>query len=203
MLKIKRYCALTTGRCTLNGIPVLNEEETCLKTFLADLYRAMGLESMKFFKMDTLSKAGFLAAELLLREESTEASERETGLFFANSASSLNTDRNYQATIGEKYFPSPSVFVYTLANIVLGEICIRHKLYGENTFFVSSVFPAAHLHRYVEAAFASSAMERALVGWLECDGEHCDVFAMLVEKNGNGTGLDFKEEILNKLYKQV
>ena len=60
-------------------------------------------------------------------------------MVFANSNSSLDVDIKHNASIAdkEKYFPKPAVFVYTLPNIMLGELSIRHLLRGENIFFVS------------------------------------------------------------------
>jgi hypothetical protein len=59
-----------------------------------------------------------------------------TALVFANRSSSLDTDFKYQESINsqENYFPSPAVFVYTLPNICVGEISIKHKMQTENAF---------------------------------------------------------------------
>lgn len=199
MLTIKKYCRLGNGVCSLDGKTFFKAEFRDTKEFLAGLYRAMGLDYPKFFKMDLLAKSGFLAAELVLQGAVTGNGQR-TGLFLANCSSSLDTDRHYQDTIGEAYFPSPSVFVYTLPNIVSGEICIRHKIYGENTFFVSREFPAKRMYRYVEKAFDGPELDGALVGWLECDRDRCDVLVLWVEREG--TGMDFTEDRINKLYKE-
>ena len=42
----------------------------------------------------------------------------------------------FQETIqhADSYYPSPALFVYTLPNIVTGEIAIRNKYYGETSF---------------------------------------------------------------------
>ena len=41
-------------------------------SFLTDLYHRLGLDYSKFFKMDILSKVGFLASEFLLEQEAGE-----------------------------------------------------------------------------------------------------------------------------------
>jgi len=196
MSVIRKYCCIHAGKCFLDGALLFQSEQETAKEFLAELYREIKPEYPKFFKMDVLAKAGFLAAELLMK--GTEpVDDRKTGLFFANACSCLDTDRHYQDTIGEAYFPSPSVFVYTLPNIVLGEICIRHRIFGENTFFVAPEFPVSQLRRYTEQVFADSGLERALVGWLECEGNTCEVMALLVEKQGEG--IEFTDENINRL----
>lgn len=196
MLAIKKYCRIDAGECRMNGQMVYGSGNLTVREFLSGLYRNTGIDYPKFFKMDVLAKAGFLVAELLL--EGTDTGDgQKTGIFLSNCSSSLDTDRHYQETIGEEYFPSPSVFVYTLPNIVLGEICIRHKIYGENTFFVSEEFQVKTLCEYTRAVFGETGMERALVGWLECCGESCNVLALLVEKQDGGT--EFNEENINRL----
>ncbi len=195
-LYIKKYCHIKRGKCRVNGNSFFRAETGDIKEFLSGLYRATGADYPKFFKMDILSKAGFLAAELLLWDVNIADGQR-TGLFFANSSSSLDTDMHYQETIGDSCFPSPSVFVYTLPNIVLGEICIRHKIYGENIFFVNNGFRPEQLYRYAASAFLASELEQALVGWLECCGEECDVFVMLV--GWDRDGVLFTEDHINLL----
>ena len=94
---------------------------------LAQLYRNIGMSYPKFFKMDRLCKAGILGAEMLLKDYDFdhENVKADWGIVLMNSASSLDNDRRYQETIAtDNYYPSPAVFVYTLANIVTGEIAI-------------------------------------------------------------------------------
>lgn len=196
MLTIRKYCRIDAGECRIDGRTVYSPENLTVKEFLSGLYRNAGIDYPKFFKMDVLAKAGFLAVELLLKGMDTGDGQK-TGIFLSNSSSSLDTDRHYQETIGKEYFPSPAVFVYTLPNIVLGEICIRHKIYGENTFFVSEKFQMKTLCEYTQAVFRETGLERALVGWLECCGEKCDVLALLVENRGEG--MEFNEENINRL----
>lgn len=84
--------------------------------------------------MDDLCKLGYVAAEYLL--EGKTFAPLEMGMLLANAASSLHTDIRHQQLIDREgdQAASPAVFVYTLPNVVSGEICIRHKIQGENTF---------------------------------------------------------------------
>lgn len=196
MLVITKYGSISSGICRINGKTLYFAEKVPVKDFLRGLYRFAGIDYPKFFKMDVLAKAGFLISELLLKDVDT-GDGQTTGIFLENSSSSLDTDRHYQETIGEAYFPSPSVFVYTLPNIVLGEICIRHKIYGENTFFVGSAFQKNSMCEYISAVFEEAGLEHALVGWLECCGEKCEVLAYWVEYGENG--IEFTKENIDKL----
>jgi 3-oxoacyl-[acyl-carrier-protein] synthase-1 len=84
----------------------------------------------------------------------------------------LVTDRNYQHTISDgNYFPSPALFVYTLANIVTGEIAIRHKIYGETSFYILSDYDEATINEIVENAFLTSSPSFILAGWVDYNND--------------------------------
>jgi len=103
---------------------------------IAEFYRSLQIDYPKFYKMDNLSKLGFLASEMIFNDEDNRFIPREDiAVICFNSSSSLDIDTQYQKTIhdNENYFPSPSLFVYTLPNIVTGEIAIRNKFLGETS----------------------------------------------------------------------
>lgn len=107
--------------------------------YLSEIYNHFQIQYPKFFKMDKLCKAGFLAGELLLQnyDFDRENGKSDWGIILCNESSSDDNDQHYWQTIDkENYYPSPSVFVYTLPNIVTGEIAIRHKIQGESSFFI-------------------------------------------------------------------
>ena len=113
--------SITPNRTILNG-------DTISTANIAGLYREFVGDYPKFFKMDSLCKLGFIGSELLLKGINAEEKENAAIILF-NRNGSLITDRNYQKTItDDNYFPSPALFVYTLANIVTGEIAIRNKI---------------------------------------------------------------------------
>ena len=197
MLSIAGYCRITDRECRLNGETVAERsagQDT--RGFLGTIYRSLQTDYPKFFKMDLLSKAGFLAAELLLKDV-PEAEKEQMGVVLANRSSSLETDCQFQQTIGEEYFPSPAVFVYTLPNIVIGEICIRHKITGENCFFVAPEFDGEFLCGYIRGMFTDSGTESVLAGWVECGADACDVYCLHV-KRGTGTELNNETIYLQK-----
>ena len=67
----------------------------------------------------------------------------------------------------ENYFPSPSVFVYTLPNIVIGEIAIRHKIYGESSFYITEKFSAIQIFNSITDIFNTDKISSLLCGWTE------------------------------------
>jgi 3-oxoacyl-[acyl-carrier-protein] synthase-1 len=156
---------------------------------LAQLYRNIGMSYPKFFKMDRLCKAGILGAEMLLKDYDFdhENVKADWGIILMNSASSLDNDRRYQETIAEdNYYPSPAVFVYTLANIVTGEIAIRHKIGGESSFYVMPKFDQNLMEEVIGQAFTTNPeLTHIICGWVDVDGEECKVNMKLYKRIQN------------------
>lgn len=166
---------------------------------LLGLYKHFGFDYPKFYKMDNLSKLGWLAAEILLQDGFLKAYKPEdVGILFYNKNSSLDTDIKYFETV--KTIASPALFVYTLPNIVMGEISIRHQLKGENALFVSDQFEVGFMQQYVEGLFSRGSVQSCICGWLEFFGNNIEAALYLVEKKNNGLALPFTEENINKLY---
>ena len=170
-LSVKRYAYIDNSVVDANG------EEMSNKNGLNGLYRSLGIDYPKFFKMDKLSKLGFLASEFVF--ENNERPENMSVICF-NSSSSLDTDRHYQTTIKEdNYFPSPSVFVYTLPNIVAGEIAIRNKFTCETSFYISESIDFEMIERTVK----NSNVDSALVLWTDYLNNKYKAFALWLEKH--------------------
>jgi 3-oxoacyl-[acyl-carrier-protein] synthase-1 len=201
-----RYAVTQCSRVTnlsaaVNGkaLPVAAAEEG---HFLTALYRSLGVDYPKFFKMDELSKLGFLASELILRDRQPRFVPREdVAVICFNRSSSLATDAAYQATIQheESCYPSPSVFVYTLPNIVIGEIAIRNKFLGETSFYVCEGWSARQMFRAVHHVFRDGCTRVVLAAWIECFEEACEAFMMLVEPE-HSSGIPFSVEQIDMLY---
>ena len=156
---------------------------------ITEFYRSLQIDYPKFFKMDTLSKLGFLASEMIFSEicdcpicdmrcaknHKSQISNRtiepreDIAVICFNRSSSLDIDTQYQATIqnNENYYPSPSLFVYTLPNIVTGEIAIRNKFYGETSFYILENYDEEEIFRITRNTLADSNLTSALVGWIE------------------------------------
>ncbi len=147
------------------------------KDLLTALYRQYVGDYPKFYKMDGLSRLGFMASELLLQPEgndvAAEGDNRAVVLF--NHSSSVSADRAYLDTIADpnNCFPSPSVFVYTLPNIVTGEIAIRHHYHGETSFYILPRRDEALMESILRATFVDTATRSAVCGWLDyVDDQH-------------------------------
>lgn len=179
---IQDYCHIRNGEICLNGKTIFKSEETDLKSVMKSAYKKLQLDYSKFFKMDSLSKLAFIAADVLLKTEK----EKNMALVLSNRAASLDTDRKHQKSIKDptQYYPSPSVFVYTLPNICLGEISIKHKLFSENSFYVFDEFSPSILHSYSSNLLHNNKAEKVLCGWVDVDHGKYDAFLYVVAKKG-------------------
>ena len=144
------------------------------KALLTELYRTHVGDYPKFYKMDGLSKLGFLAAELLTacETEAQPAEQEQRAVILFNHSSSTDTDQQYLASIQpEDYYPSPSLFVYTLPNIVTGEIAIRHHLYGETSFYNLNSRNEQLMNEIQQAALSDTATKSLITGWIDYEDE--------------------------------
>lgn len=136
---------------------------------LSDIYKQQIGGYPKFYKMDPLAKLGFIASELLLSQEAAErfVDREDRAIVLVNRSASLAADQKYEETIqiGENYFPSPADFVYTLPNIVTGEIAIRNHYYGETNFICTD--DKSDVDSIVSLAFRDPMTTSVLGGWLE------------------------------------
>ena len=187
MLLITHWNIIRKDAVIRNEIVELsNEIFVNFATFIKALYKKEVISYPKFYKMDNLSKLGFLGAEMLLKDTAflDRYRKEEIGIVIMNSSSSLDTDLAYNETIKDKsnYFPSPSVFVYTLPNILIGEICIRHKIKGENAFLVSDQFDPGKVIESVKLLLDKDHAHACLCGWVEVLGDRFESVLFLVEK---------------------
>lgn len=141
-------------------------------SLLTSLYKQMIGNYPKFYKMDGLSRLGFVASEILLNAEKGETDEERAIIFF-NHSSSIASDRNYKESINDKnnYFPSPSIFVYTLPNIVTGEIAIRNHFHGETSFFILPDKEERMMEEILQASCRDAQSKSFLTGWIDYEDE--------------------------------
>ena len=156
---------------------------------LTALYKEKVGDYPKFYKMDPLCKLGFLATELLLNEENPnrkepEPSEDRAVVLFCKHGS-MAADRAYEETIcnEEEYFPSPSVFVYTLSNIVTGEIAIRNHYYGETSCFILEEKDETVMRQVITSTLQDKGINSIIAGWVDFDDDqHYEADVALYER---------------------
>ena len=179
------YCTIRRDHVWINGRETFKATPGSEKDFLKQLYQHLQLDYPKFYKMDNLCQLAFIASDLLLKDN--KATERyrpeEISIVISNSSASLEIDTEHQGTISDKdnYFPSPAVFVYTLPNILIGEIAIRNLIKGENTFFIFDKFDVSgdgilqpyevtHILKLISDKVTQREVD-ALIAYLDVDGD--------------------------------
>ncbi|WP_414847391.1 3-oxoacyl-ACP synthase [Chryseobacterium sp. IT-36CA2] len=177
-MKKTNTCTIEHSKITVDGNLIFESQSETFQEFAKEAYKSLDLSYPKFHKMDNLSKLAFLSAETILKDED----HSRTAIVFANRSSSLDTDFKYQESINDQdnFYPSPAVFVYTLPNICVGEISIKHKMQTENAFFVLDDFDEKFLNDYSEQILQSGKADKVLCGWVELYQENYKAFVYLL-----------------------
>ena len=168
--------------------------------FLLSVYQHFGFNYPKFYKMDNLAKLGWLAAELLLKDNFKKENYQaeRVGLVLANKNSSLDDDLKYWESV--KDIASPSLFVYTLPNIVIGEICIRNGFKGEHTFYIQEKFDANFIVQQVNYLLGNDILDACICGWVDFMEKDFKAVLFLVEKKAIGAVLDFAADNIESIF---
>jgi len=195
---ITAYCLISRNKIIKNGETVF-EKTGPVGSFLDAAYAQYEISYPKFHKMDNLCKLGFLAAEFVLQGSvpGKKQDETGTGIFLSNSHASLDIDLKYAKTIYTG--ASPALFVYTLPNIVIGEISIRHQFKGENAFFVFKHFDGKFMAEYVNGLFDNKLINNCICGWVDILKEDYRAILFLIEKDNPGNAIPFTAEQMNQL----
>ncbi|MCQ2959298.1 MAG: hypothetical protein MJ198_03800 [Bacteroidales bacterium] len=204
-LEITSYCRITNDKVIVNGKELQIPRSDSDSSWLTDIYHSQNISYPKFFKMDNLAKSGFLGSELTLQSIDFDKTtpKEDIAVVCCNRSSSLDDDSEYQKTIQDNnnYYPSPAVFVYTLANIVTGEISIRNKTMGESAFYIMEQFDAQNFYNFVCGAFQDETTNSCLCGWVEYYKNNCDVLFLFINRQNKQTKEIFSIENIHKLYK--
>jgi hypothetical protein len=122
----------------------------------------------------------------------------QVGIVLANANSSLDDDIKYYASV--KDVASPSLFVYTLPNIMIGEICIRHHFKGEHALFVQEKFDAGFIENQVNYLLDNALSEACICGWADILEQEYKAVLFLVEKEKGRRALPFSKENMNTIF---
>ncbi len=200
---IKVYNKVINGNLFKNNELYFNLPNSSFEQFADEVYKYFQLNYPKFHKMDHLSKLGFLSSELLLKDLPLKElyDPYKIGVVLSNKSSSLDTDIKYYNAV-KRGIPSPAVFVYTLPNIMIGEICIRNRIKGENTFSVSDKYDIKSQVNYVSTLFESSIVDACICGWVELIEESYESFLYLVTRENSTDLMKYSFENIEKLYNE-
>lgn len=202
---ISQYIKIKNNTVSINGELFFSmPPDIDFSTFSKALYKHTGTKYLKFFKMDMLSKLGLISSEVLLKDQQLkeEYPTDKIGVVLSNSNSTIVVDQKYYQTVEDRdnYFPSPGLFVYTLPNIVIGEICIKNKFNGENNLFITKSYDPGFQINYISSLFEQQRVKACIGGWLDFTSDGYEAFMYLIEENEE-SGNIFNNENITKLYK--
>lgn len=157
---------ITPNSVTFDGEQIPSEGTGL--ALLTYLYKAMGGNYPKFYKMDALSRLGYVAVEMI-----KDTLDGNTDCVLFNRSSSIVSDQKYLASIADtkNFYPSPSVFIYTLPNIVTGEIAIRHGLHGETSFYILPHQNKDLQEKIVRTTLSSTNARNIITGWIDYESD--------------------------------
>lgn len=172
----------SNGGVTIDGTPLTLT--TRGRDMLTEIYRQRQTAYPKFYKMDILCRLGFIAAELLTEGETAPADgtlRNDRAIVVCSHSGSIASDRQFCHTIvPDHFFPSPAVFVYTLPNIVTGEVAIRHRYVAETACYLLPQRDDTLMRRLAHTACAERTVSSVMALWLEApDDTHFHASATL------------------------
>lgn len=170
---------INAGEVIVNDSVVFSDKSADFGTFIREAFKSRGENNLKFYKMDDLCKLGYVTAAWLL--DGTEFGEEECGMVLSGKYGCLDTDMRHQQIIDKEgdAASSPAVFVYTLPNVVAGEISIRHHIKGENTWFWSDDRTMSDLKHYASLMAGASDLRYCIIGHLDfLNGEYFAKFEL-------------------------
>ncbi|OSZ82357.1 hypothetical protein CAP35_03555 [Chitinophagaceae bacterium IBVUCB1] len=182
------------------GSPLLSFNEPVDSHAPELIYRGLQYNYAKFFKMDLISKWAWLGAEALLKTENgylyDGMDKTKIAIVLQTNHGCLDVDKRYSETLAT--IPSPALFVYTLPNIMLGEICIRHGFKGEQACVVSNGFDVQEMEFWVNDLLNNRGMDACLCGWVDATAGTHDVCLFWVTKQN--AQIVFSADAMSVLY---
>ena len=162
------------------------------------VYEHFGISYPKFFKMDLLSRTAFLATELLSPAVEGIAKER-IAVALSSSSGCLDVDKKYDES--RKTLASPALFVYTLPNIMLGEICIRHGFKGEQMTTITEQPDIDWMLFYAKDLLANRQCDACLLGHAEATEQGIRATLLWVTKTPKDEPIaDFNKHTLEGIF---
>lgn len=157
--------------------------DTDFKTYIKGLFGSVSEPYMKFSKMDDYCKLGTTAVELLLSKTGglSQYNPYEIALVVNTDTGCIESDLAHLDNItADEYNSSPAIFVYTLPNVVAGEICIKNKFKGEG---VTIVGKTEDPKKIIEEFCCDANTKAAIYLYVDKCGNKFTAEAILFERN--------------------
>lgn len=177
-------CTIERAQIVCNGKRVFKAWGHSFSSFMRVAYRALDWSYPRFYKMDPLCQLATLATRYLLQEQDlTHYKATEIALVMANTRATLHTDQRHLHTMADAdhYHPRPAIFVYTLPNILIGELCMQYQIKGPSAFFIQPQPDWDFLLSYSQMLLTDPQLKVCLTGWIEYDNNNYAATLHLVQ----------------------
>lgn len=143
---------------------------SCGESLLTELMKTYAGDYPKFYKMDLFSRLAFVSVCVLLHGNEHLVNTDRISMVFFNKTSSILSDRQHLCTVlpPAEFYPSPSTFLYTLPNVVMGEIAVKFKIKGETTFVILAEKDDKMIDGIVKATVEDTTPSAMIYGWVDC-----------------------------------
>lgn len=181
-----------------NTIRIRSNSTDELEFLLNNMYKKTLISYPKFYKMNPLCKLSWLNVVELFNDDRGIVNWKNNdrlGTVFFNKSSSLVSDIAHMKAyrLGKNNSVSPSIFVYTLPNIVNGELAIYFGWNGYSNFLIADNNSLEEILYQVKLGFQAGYYDACLAGVIEISdgvGENYASLALLVPTE---TGNDEEE----------
>ena len=187
-----------SGRLSVDGRMLCDSSASSTEAII-NAYRAQGIDHPKFFKMDPNAQLAVVAVEPLFQRiaQLPDLDRDRIGLVHLSRHGSLEIDAHYWNTYTSEHLASPAAFVYTLPNIALGEVGIRHRLHGASFCLLSDAPRTDLLLAAAEQMIAQEGMRHVVCGWSDIFAGRATATFLLVSTN---VGQTWREEEIERLF---
>lgn len=173
----------------LNDKAVITLSGDTLTDYAVAAFRTLEAPYPKFFKMDILSKVVYTAVAMLVKEGNVQEHWLDdTATCITTTNGCLDVDEKFEQSRSE--LASPALFVYTLPNIMLGEICIKHKFKGEQLCTIGGLNEALALHDYISLLLAENHAKQAIIGYADAYNDQINVRLALISQQPSSSSFN-------------
>lgn len=158
-----RNVRIEPGLVSVDGQPWVQTPNASREVLLDEAYRHLYSPYDKWHKMDVLSRLAHIAFELLLRDQ---PNADKTALLLCGRRASMEADLKHQELL-KKRLVKPATFVYTLPNIMIGEVCIRHKIQNESLYIARYRHDAGEELQLARSLLQLDRRQFLAVGWID------------------------------------
>jgi len=186
MVNHNTTCTVAAGRILYNGRVQLDLAGLSFGEFIKQAYQALNWHYPKFYKMSSLCQLATVAARYLLQTDPLKDFDSEAiALVVANKHATLSNDQEHVASFIDRsaYYPSPSVFVYTLPNILIGEWCIQYNIKGQTAFFVQPQPDWDFLLGYSQLLLQDPDTQCCITGWVDYHDQDYQATLQFIQPN--------------------